>query len=84
MATDAQTVAKQEGAEYIDHTRYTVLRFQALGEKGVKAYFPQDSTHTNEAGARVNAETFVTALKCAKSKASPYTSPRGQALLQKC
>jgi rhamnogalacturonan acetylesterase len=100
MANDAQTVAKQEGVEYLDHTKYTVKRFQELGEKSVKAYFPQDSTHTNAAGARgmlfaclsnvrcscflANAETFVTAMKCAKSKAAPYISPRGQALTQRC
>lgn len=84
MANDAQAVAKQKGVEYIDHTKDTAWRFQSLGEKGVKAYFPKDSTHTNAAGARVNAETFVTALKCAKSKVSAYISTRGQSLPQKC
>jgi hypothetical protein len=34
--------------------------------------------------ALVNAETFVTALKCARSKAATYIGPRGQALRQNC
>jgi len=84
FANDAAAVAKQEGVEYIDHTKYSAARFQALGEVAVKKFFPRDSTHTNSAGARVNAETFVTALKCARSKAAAYIGSRGQALKQAC
>jgi len=84
MASDTAAVAKQEGVEYIDHTKYSAARFQALGEVAVKRFFPRDSTHTNSAGARVNAETFVTALKCARSKAATYIGTKGQALSQKC
>jgi rhamnogalacturonan acetylesterase len=98
MASDTAAVAKQEGVEYIDHTKYTAARFQSLGEGAVKRFFPRDSTHTNSAGARgasrrcdrrlltcsVNAETFVTALKCARSKAATYVGSKGQALTQRC
>ena len=52
MANSAATVAKEENVEYIDHTKYTSERFQALGEGAVKAFFPTDSTHTNAAGAK--------------------------------
>jgi len=52
MASDTAAVAKQEGVEYIDHTKYTAARFQGLGEAAVKRFFPRDSTHTNSAGAR--------------------------------
>jgi rhamnogalacturonan acetylesterase len=52
FASDAAAVAKQEGVEYIDHTKYTAARFQTLGETAVKRFFPRDSTHTNAAGAR--------------------------------
>lgn len=52
MASDTAAVAKQEGVEYIDHTKYTAARFQSLGAAAVKRYFPRDSTHTNSAGAR--------------------------------
>jgi len=84
MAKSAETVAREEKVEYIDHTKYTADRFDGLGEGRVKAFFPKDSTHTNNDGARLNAETFVTALKCARSKAASYIGPKGAALTQKC
>jgi rhamnogalacturonan acetylesterase len=52
FAKDSQAAAKQKAAEYIDHTKYTVERYQALGPKVVNSYFPQDHTHTNAIGAR--------------------------------
>ena len=52
FARDAEAVAKQKSVEYIDHTKYTVDRFQALGSSVVNKYFPEDHTHTNDAGAR--------------------------------
>jgi rhamnogalacturonan acetylesterase len=52
MANSAATVAKEENVEYIDHTKYSSERFQALGPGPVKAFFPTDNTHTNAAGAK--------------------------------
>jgi len=84
FARDAELVARQEGVEFIDHTKYTVQRYQGLGEREVAKLFPKDHTHTNAQGARINTETFITALKCAKSKAAAYIGPKGQAVSQKC
>jgi hypothetical protein len=44
-------VATQAGVEYIDHTKYCVKRWQALGPTTAKTYFPNDNTHTSPAGA---------------------------------
>lgn len=61
----ADQVAEQTAVEYIDHTAYSVAKFQAMGSVEAKTYFPNDNTHTNWAGADINAQTFVQAVKCA-------------------
>lgn len=80
--------AKQQAArskiEFIDHTKYTVNALQALGPTGAGKLFPQDRTHTNDAGAIINAETFVTAVKCRESVLKGYLSAKGTAVKMAC
>ncbi|KAI5777602.1 rhamnogalacturonan acetylesterase [Geopyxis carbonaria] len=57
----ARTVAEAQGVGWVDHTKASVARFQKLGYSASKAMFPQDNTHTNAAGALLNAESFVEA-----------------------
>jgi len=86
FADYAQAVAVQTGVEYLDHTKYSVKRWQSLGSVVAKTYFPNDNTHTNAAGAVINAETFVTAVKC-ESPASHlvgYLNSAGKALTHAC
>ncbi|KAL0941969.1 rhamnogalacturonan acetylesterase [Colletotrichum truncatum] len=64
FATYAEQVAQQEGVAYVDHTKYSVATFQAMGQTKATTYYPNDKTHTNWEGARINAQTFVQALKC--------------------
>jgi len=64
--------AKASGVEWVDHTKFSVRRLQALGSTGAKALFPNDNTHTNDKGARLNAETFVEAVRCGKSVLGQY------------
>ncbi|KAH8594785.1 rhamnogalacturonan acetylesterase [Bisporella sp. PMI_857] len=64
FADYAKAVAAQTAVEYVDHTRYSVALFQAMGATQAKTYFPNDNTHTNWAGANLNAQTFVQAVKC--------------------
>jgi rhamnogalacturonan acetylesterase len=52
FAKDSEAVAKQKSVDYIDHTKYSVKRFQAMGPDAVNKLFPQDHTHTNDAGAK--------------------------------
>jgi len=91
FARDAAKVAKKLGVEYIDHTHYSVAVFQQMGSAKASAYFPNDHTHTNPGGARINAETLVQAIKCAcrtsqlvgylNDKASEVSAP---ACLEEC
>jgi hypothetical protein len=34
-----------------------------MGKESVKAFFPGDHTHTNQAGAKLNAETVVQGIR---------------------
>ncbi|KAF8532903.1 rhamnogalacturonan acetylesterase [Trichophaea hybrida] len=61
--------ALSEGVGFVDHTIYSVERFQALGKVESLTMFPLDMTHTDAKGAVLNAETFVTAVKCSQSLA---------------
>ncbi|HEV8514035.1 MAG TPA: rhamnogalacturonan acetylesterase [Cyclobacteriaceae bacterium] len=69
-ATWAQEAAKKEETFYIDLNDLVATRYEALGPDEVKAkLFIQDHTHTNEAGARINASLVGDALKKQKKLA---------------
>ena len=51
LLTNLLQTAAQAGVEYLDHTKYSVVRFQSFGATLAKTYFPNDNTHTNDAGA---------------------------------
>jgi len=83
FADYAKSVANTAGVEYIDHTKYSVALFQAMGATKAKTYFPNDNTHTNWDGAKLNAETFVQAIKykCdGTSKLKSYINSAGNAI----
>ncbi|KAI0484183.1 SGNH hydrolase-type esterase domain-containing protein [Xylariaceae sp. FL0804] len=63
FADYAQEVAVQMGVEFVNHTGYSVEAWQSMGPTEAKTYYPDDNTHTNWPGARINAETFVQAVK---------------------
>ena len=62
----AQEVAQQEGVTFINLNEITALKYDKLGPVEVKKLFPGDHTHTNEAGAIINAESVVDGLKANK------------------
>lgn len=83
FADYAEQVAKDNKVEYIDHTAYSVDLFQSFGPTKSKTYYPEDNTHTNAEGARLNAQTFVRAVQChcgGKSKLATYLNKVGRAL----
>jgi rhamnogalacturonan acetylesterase len=63
----AQEVAKQTNAFFIDLNSITSDQYDQLGAEKVKEFFPGDHTHTNESGAKLNAESVVAGLKGLKS-----------------
>ncbi|KAM0546981.1 hypothetical protein ACHAPJ_010643 [Fusarium lateritium] len=83
FADYAETVARAAGVEYIDHTKYSVALFQALGPTKSKTYYPNDNTHTNWDGAKLNAQAFVQAIKyrCGGTSAlKKYINSAGNAI----
>ncbi|WP_326984004.1 rhamnogalacturonan acetylesterase [Chryseobacterium sp. MYb264] len=59
----AKEVAKQTGAYFLDLNDMVITEYQKMGAEKVKAFFPKDHTHTNEAGAKLNAELVVKGIK---------------------
>ena len=62
----AKEVAQQEGAFFIDLNHITADKYDQWGADSVKKFFPGDHTHTNQAGALVNAESVVAGIKADK------------------
>lgn len=62
----AKEVAEQEGVYFIDLNNITSDKYDQLGPDEVKKFFPGDHTHTNEAGATVNAASVSEGLKLLK------------------
>jgi rhamnogalacturonan acetylesterase len=65
----AQEVAQQEGVAFINLNEITALKYDQLGPVEVKKFFPGDHTHTNAAGAQLNAESVVDGIKANKKLA---------------
>lgn len=59
----AAEVAQQEGVAFIDLNTITADKYDVLGAVEVKKFFPGDHTHTNEAGARLNAASVFEGLQ---------------------
>ncbi|HZE85911.1 MAG TPA: glycoside hydrolase family 88 protein, partial [Puia sp.] len=58
----AAETATSTGAQFIDLNAIIADQYDQLGPDKVKEFFPGDHTHTNEAGARLNAKSVVTGL----------------------
>lgn len=59
----AKEVAQQTGAFFIDLNEMVIDKYEKMGIEKVKAFFPKDHTHTNEAGAVFNAELVTNGIK---------------------
>jgi lysophospholipase L1-like esterase len=75
----AAAVAKAEGVDFIDLNETVAEKYDALGREAVMKLFPQvtpdEHTHPNLAGARLNAEWVVVGLKrLPKNPLAPYFS----------
>ena len=62
----AQATARSTGAFFIDLNTIIADQYDQLGPDKVKDFFPGDHTHTNEAGAKLNANAVVTGLRLLK------------------
>lgn len=59
----AQQVAQQEGVPFVDLNGITAAKYNQLTRDQVFALFGTDHTHTNKAGAIINAQSFIEGLK---------------------
>ena len=46
-----EQVAAESGTDFIDHTKYALLRWEALGQATTKTYYLADQIHTTPEGA---------------------------------
>lgn len=62
----AKEVAESQGVAFIDLNSISADKYDVLGPDKVKEFFPGDHTHTNEAGAVVNAASVAQGIKLIK------------------
>lgn len=73
----AKEVAEATGAYFIDLNAISADKYDALGPDKVKEFFPGDHTHTNEAGALVNATSVAEGIKLFKDLGlNKYLQPK--------
>ena len=77
----SEEVAKAEGLPFVDHATLIADVYERLGPDKVKEYFPQDHTHTSQAGADLNAGLVVAGLKRIHSPLTAFLSPKGEAVV---
>ncbi len=76
-------VAREEHVDYVDLTQITGRQYQKLGPEKVAAFFPLDHTHTDRAGAELNARSVLAGLKDLPGHPlNSYLSAEGQAVTQ--
>jgi len=63
----AKEVAEAEGVAFIDLNAITADKYDAMGPEKTKELFPGDHTHTNEAGATINAASVVEGIRALKN-----------------
>ena len=65
----AAEVAQQEGVAFINLNDITARKYEKLGPDETKKFFPGDHTHTNAAGAQLNAASVVDGIRADKKLA---------------
>jgi predicted amidohydrolase YtcJ len=74
-------VAASEKAPFVDLNNLIADRYDQLGEAKVEPLFADPHTHTSRAGAELNAECVIQALKGLKSNPlAPYFTEKAAAV----
>ncbi len=77
----AQQVAQQQHVGFVDLNEIIARRYDALGTTAVDGLFGDPHTHTNLAGAQLNAECVVSGLRALPGDPlAPYLSDKGRAI----
>ncbi|HVW09092.1 MAG TPA: GDSL-type esterase/lipase family protein, partial [Bryobacteraceae bacterium] len=64
-----QQIAKNENVTFVDFTNFAADRFEQMGEAAMAPLYPKDHTHTNDAGAELNARMVIALLKATRENA---------------
>ncbi|KAH8834780.1 putative rhamnogalacturonan acetyl esterase [Flagelloscypha sp. PMI_526] len=82
----ASNIATKKGVPFVDHYLATYSLYVKLGKTTTEGYFPNDHTHTNDAGANQVAWAFLSGLKCtwAKGVLASYVNSVGQGAGARC
>jgi lysophospholipase L1-like esterase len=72
--------AKAEGVPFLDVTNAIADQYEKMGEVRVKAWFPEDHTHTSPEGADFTASMVVAGLKGIESPLAAFLSAKGMAV----
>lgn len=59
----ARQIAEAENVPFIDLNELAARHYEQLGQEKVKEFFPHEHTHTNAAGAEVNARCVIEGLR---------------------
>jgi len=71
----ARESAADSGAFFVDLNELVAKKYETMGKEIVKGFFPGDHTHTNRAGAELNAKTVAEGVKGLKgSDLKVYTN----------
>jgi lysophospholipase L1-like esterase len=71
-------IAKAQGVPFVDVTNAIADQYEKMGEAKVKAWFPEDRTHTRAEGADFNASVVVAGLKGITSPLVAMLSEKGK------
>lgn len=73
-------IAKSAGVPFLDVTNAIADQYDKLGEAKVKAWFPEDHTHTSPEGADFTASLVVACVKGIGSPLAAFLSAKGLAV----
>ena len=69
-------VAQAEGVPFLDATTLIADEYEKMGEERVKAWFPEDHTHTTAEGADFNARMIAAGLRALRGPVAALLLPR--------
>jgi lysophospholipase L1-like esterase len=75
----SEQIAREQGVQFLDLINIMGDQFDKMGQEKAHALF-QDTTHTKEAGADLNAAGVIAGLKALKSPLVEYLSDKGRAV----
>ncbi|CAE6479165.1 unnamed protein product [Rhizoctonia solani] len=86
FVTYAKNIATKKGVPYVDHYAASISLYTKLGKSVTESYFPNDHTHTNDAGANQVAWAFLSGLKCSSAAGAlgQYVHSVGQGAGARC